>query len=127
MKVSVTVRVCAVCTSIPSKRSRSVSAATGRLTDAGVTLAPDEQTVTLVTDDNSVSCEPARGELDDGAVDIHDVARSDSYSRRALEDEDALTRGRVGVVVGVLLLDVEALEAGAALIVADDDTLDRDD
>ena len=42
---------------------------------------------------------------------MHDVARSDSDSRRTLEDEDALARGGVGVLVGVLFLDVEALEA----------------
>ena len=82
-------------------------AATGRLTGAVGTVLPVEQT----SDERDAGeLGQLAVELGDRAADAHDVARLDVDAEAVVEDEDAFRGQRVGVGVGVLLLDVEAAE-----------------
>ena len=69
----------------------------------------------------------AVAELGDAATDSDNIAcRDGGRTAVRLEDEEALGRSRVAILVGDLLLDVEAPELVVALVAADDDALDLD-
>jgi hypothetical protein len=64
--------------------------------------------------------------LADGALNLHPLAFGHSGAARAARDEDAFGGERIGVDVGVFLLQEETVQLTRRLEVADDDALNGD-